>query len=96
MMTAVKGVYRNGKVELSENPGVAAEGSPVIVTFLPTGVSDLQSEHSGEDPTIQLFREWQAEDATDEPAELADREESLEEFLVNLRADRLRLRIPKI
>ncbi|HEV3081199.1 MAG TPA: hypothetical protein VGY66_15575 [Gemmataceae bacterium] len=34
MMTSVKGIYRNGKIELLESPPRLAE-SKVIVTFLP-------------------------------------------------------------
>ena len=36
MLTSVKGVYRNGKIELLEAPPRLAE-SKVIVTFLPDG-----------------------------------------------------------
>jgi hypothetical protein len=96
MMTAVKGVYRNGKIELTENPGVAEDGSPVIVTFLPIGVTDVQADSANEDPTIALLRQWRAEDATNDADELADRKESLDEFLAHLRANRLKLRIPRV
>ena len=34
MMTSVEGVYREGRVELDEKPGSAANGGRVIVTFL--------------------------------------------------------------
>jgi hypothetical protein len=43
MLTTVQGVYKNGKVELSESPSTAADGSPVLVTFLRTGDVDLQA-----------------------------------------------------
>ena len=33
MLNSIEGIYRNGKVELSELPPAEAEG-PVIVTFL--------------------------------------------------------------
>jgi hypothetical protein len=43
MLTAVEGIYRDGKVELLE-PSTFAEGSRVIVTLLPkNGPIDLQS-----------------------------------------------------
>ncbi len=42
MLKTVEGIYRNGKVELSE-PIVEAEGSRVIVTWVePSGPADLQ------------------------------------------------------
>jgi hypothetical protein len=43
MMTTVPGVYRNGKIELTENPGTAPEGSQVFVTFLSPVHVDLRS-----------------------------------------------------
>ena len=42
MLTSVQGVYREGKVELSE-PTSANDGTPVIVTFLTTGNIDLRA-----------------------------------------------------
>ncbi len=36
MLTAVKGVYKNGRVELSETPPETEDEEPVIVTFLST------------------------------------------------------------
>ena len=35
MLTTIQGVYRNGNIELDEEPQAIAEGTPVIVTFLP-------------------------------------------------------------
>lgn len=43
MLTTVKGVYRHGRVELSECPERTVEETPVIVTFLPTGAEDLRA-----------------------------------------------------
>ena len=40
--TTIEGIYRNGKVELSETPSDMCEGTPVIVTFLPSNTIDLQ------------------------------------------------------
>jgi hypothetical protein len=34
MMTSVQGVYREGKIELTEPPANVSDGTPVIVTFL--------------------------------------------------------------
>ena len=42
MATTIEGIYRDGKVELSETPSDMCEGPPVIVTFLPTNAIDLQ------------------------------------------------------
>ena len=41
MMTSVQGVYREGKVELTEPPVNVSDGTPVIVTFLSNGAIDL-------------------------------------------------------
>ena len=35
MLTTIQGIYRNGKIELAKEPQAIAEGTPVIVTFLP-------------------------------------------------------------
>ncbi len=42
MLTTIEGMYRGGKVELSETPRGVGEDTPVIVTFLPTHSIDLQ------------------------------------------------------
>jgi hypothetical protein len=43
MLKSVEGIYRNGKIEFLEPPS-EAEGSPVIITFLPSeGRVDLRS-----------------------------------------------------
>ncbi len=42
MSTTIEGVYRNGKIELSETPSDVCEGTRVIVTFLSPGSIDLQ------------------------------------------------------
>ena len=44
MLTAVEGIYRNGQVELVENPNNLHEGMRVIVTFLETKTIDLTSQ----------------------------------------------------
>ena len=41
-MTTIEGIYRDGKVELSETPSDVCEGTPVIVAFLPSHTIDLQ------------------------------------------------------
>jgi hypothetical protein len=42
MLTSVRGVYRNGKVELEKPPRNVKNESPVIVTFLDAGKIDLR------------------------------------------------------
>lgn len=43
MLKSIEGVYRNGKIELTEAPGDVREETPVIVTFLESGYVDLRS-----------------------------------------------------
>jgi len=43
MLTSVEGVYRNGRVELIENPNDVPEGTLVIVTFVRSNDIDLES-----------------------------------------------------
>ena len=43
MLTTIEGVYRGGKIELSETPREVREGTPVIVTFLPSNSINLQN-----------------------------------------------------
>ena len=42
MLKSVEGVYRNGKIELTELPGEVRDDTRVIVTFLETSDIDLQ------------------------------------------------------
>lgn len=44
MLKAIPGVYRQGKVELMEEPRGVGEDTPLIVTFLSSGGIDLQKE----------------------------------------------------
>jgi hypothetical protein len=44
MLTSVKGVYRNGGVELAELPPQIGENAPVIVTFLAKGEVNLAAQ----------------------------------------------------
>ena len=57
MVKSVEGVYRNGKVELSE-PLAEAEGSRVIVTFVqPAGSVDLRERGIDESQAADLRRQ---------------------------------------
>ena len=42
MFTTIVGVYRGGKIEFSETPRDVYDGTPVMVTFLPSNAIDLQ------------------------------------------------------
>ena len=42
MLTTIEGMYRGGKIELSETPRDVCEDTPVIVTFLTSHAIDLQ------------------------------------------------------
>ena len=44
MSTTIEGIYRNGKIELSETPHDVCEGTRVVVTFLTPGSVNLR-EH---------------------------------------------------
>ena len=43
MVTTVDGVYRNGRIDLEQLPD-QAEGSRVVVTFLPSDAIDLREK----------------------------------------------------
>jgi hypothetical protein len=42
MLTTVRGIYRDGKIELEKSPRNVQNDSPVIVTFLDTDKIDLR------------------------------------------------------
>ena len=44
MLTTVEGIYRNGRVELAENPNGAKDGTSVIVTFIGVKTINLASQ----------------------------------------------------
>ncbi|HEY9700299.1 MAG TPA: hypothetical protein V6D10_23800 [Trichocoleus sp.] len=44
MLTSVEGIYRNGRVELIEQPTDVYEGARVIVTFVRSDEIDLASQ----------------------------------------------------
>jgi hypothetical protein len=43
MLTAIHGVYRRGRIELSEAPSNVREETPVIVTFLNVASRELRT-----------------------------------------------------
>ena len=50
----------------------------------------------GRIPIANLFAQWEAEDATDDPAELAARQAEWEDLRANLEADRVSFRVPAL
>jgi hypothetical protein len=55
MLISVEGVYRNGRVELTENPHNVSEGTCVIVTFVPSNDVDLASQGIDKEQTKALL-----------------------------------------
>lgn len=54
MLTAIEGVFRNGKIVLKEIPKSIGEDTPVIVTFLTTSYVDLQAKNISEREAAEL------------------------------------------
>ncbi len=54
MLTSVEGVYREGRVELAENPSDIPEGTWVIVTFVRSDELDLKSQGINRDQAEAL------------------------------------------
>jgi hypothetical protein len=54
MLKSVEGVYRDGKIELTEFPGDVREDTRVIVTFLKPSHVDLQEHGSDEAQAAEL------------------------------------------
>jgi hypothetical protein len=44
MLTSVEGIYRDGRIELTEKPTNGSEGMRVIVTFIKSDEIDLASQ----------------------------------------------------
>lgn len=42
MSKTIEGIYRNGKIELSETPDGVCEGTCAVVVFLPPGAISIQ------------------------------------------------------
>lgn len=54
MLKSIEGVYRDGKVELAEQPAGIPEETRVIVTFLETSYIDLQARGIDETQAMAL------------------------------------------
>jgi hypothetical protein len=54
MLTAIQGIYRDGKIQLKEIPSNVADDTPVIVTFLVSGNIDLVARGIDEAQAVDL------------------------------------------
>ena len=54
MVKNVKGIYRGGKIELSEVPAGVHDETPVMVTFLEASYIDLRDRGIGEADAAEL------------------------------------------
>ena len=54
MLTSVKGIYRGGRVELTELPPQVRDETQVIVTFVETGEIDLRARGISEAEAAEL------------------------------------------
>ena len=48
MSKTIEGIYRDGKIELSETPYGVCEGTRAVVIFLPPGAIDIKNEKNTE------------------------------------------------
>ncbi len=60
MMTSVQGIYREGRIELSEPPKDIHGPTPVIVTFLNGGGVDLRERGISEPQAAELRERFAA------------------------------------
>ena len=54
MLVSVQGVYRHGKIELIEQPGMIRDETRVVVTFLESGLIDLRTRGVNEEQAAEL------------------------------------------
>ena len=54
MLVSVQGVYRQGKIELIEQPGMIRDETRVVVTFLESGLIDLRTRGMNEEQAAEL------------------------------------------
>lgn len=78
MLASVEGVYRDGKIELTEIPKEIVQGTPVIVTFLASGFVDLREQGINEQMAAELRSRLTtfAEDWDDPEMDIYDNYES--------------------
>ncbi len=71
MLTTVEGVFKNGRIELEEEPP-ALEESRVIVTFLSEASAALASPSESNVRMLDLLRAWEAEPLSREEDRMLD------------------------
>ncbi len=54
MLTAIQGIYRDGKIQLTEIPRNVDNDTPVIVTFLTSGTVSLAARGIDEEQAADL------------------------------------------
>lgn len=54
MLTAIQGIYRDGKIHLTETPRNIRDNTAVIVTFLTSGAVDLSARGIDETQAADL------------------------------------------
>jgi len=54
MLTAIQGIYRDGKIQLTEVPRDVDDDTPVIVTFLTSGIVNLAARGIDEEQAADL------------------------------------------
>ena len=54
MLTSIPGIYREGKIELSETPKGVPDPTPVVVTFLNGGAVDLPARGIDQQQAAEL------------------------------------------
>lgn len=54
MLTAIQGIYRDGKIQLTEIPRNVDDDTPVIVTFLTSGTVNLAARGIDEEQAADL------------------------------------------
>ncbi len=54
MLVSVQGIYRDGKIELTEQPTNVPEETRVIVTFLESGAIDLATRGIDQEQAAEL------------------------------------------
>jgi hypothetical protein len=71
MLKSVEGVYRDGKIELTDLPAEVRDDTRVIVTFLETHPIDLRERGIDEAQAVELrarlgtfAEEWNSQDMT--------------------------------
>ena len=82
------------EVELRMQTQAAAHGMP-LEAYVQSVVEKLAGSPEADDSTLTLIAQWEAEDATDDPKEIAARIHDWEEIEAGLQANGFSLRVPR-